>query len=124
MLARFRRDIFCDTDGESLTSGGLTMICQHVIDAERKGPGVAGQSAKHDLGLAHLRLAEVRCDRAQIGRELQRLDFERGLFGGGFFLSLEIAPDTDAVEAAIDAEGERTVAVFESADDEGRGVHA
>jgi hypothetical protein len=47
---------------------------------------------------------------------LQRLQFERGFFGGGFFLGLKVAPNTNAVEAALNAEGINSVTVFEPAD--------
>lgn len=110
MLARLRRDIL--GEGEGLACGRLAVIRERVTDAKRPRPGVGDQSAINSVGFAHLCFGELRGDRTPIGCELQGLDVERGLSGGGFFLRLEVVPDADAVEAAIDAEGERTVAGF------------
>ena len=67
--------------------------------------------------------ASLRGDRAQVFRHLQGLEFERGLFGGGFFLGLEVAADAEAIEAAIDPPRDHAIAVFEPIDGDCRLIH-
>ena len=80
------------------------MVSEGVLGAKSQRTAATGQSALNGLGFANLVLGQVGCYGLKIGRQLQRLQFERGFFGGGFFLGLKVATNTNAIEDTLDAE--------------------
>ncbi len=88
------------------------------IKEERDRAAARGQSGEDGFRLAHLWLAQPGRNGTEVGVQLRRADFVRGVLGGGFLLRFEISPDADAVEGSLNAPRADATAVLGAADNE------
>lgn len=86
--------------GQFLLLIGFPVIAQRKIDIERKRARSVPKSLEDRFCFANLLYRQRGSDRSHTVGGLCGLDFQEGFFCRRFFASLEVLPDTEAVEPA------------------------
>lgn len=118
-LALLRREVVGHGLGAEPLALRLAVVREREVGAEHERVARAFEPAKRRLRVAHLLDREGRRDFVRpAGLDLRGSDFERGLLGARFLLGLEVAPNADAAEPAVNAPRRGAVAILEASNEE------